>query len=113
AELNQAHLRGVRFVPIRFTPNDSKFKGQSCGGASILLTDRDRCDVVEIGITMAKILYRRYPRQIDIDKLDRLLGNKATLDAVKADKPLGEIKRNWAQGLEEFRKRRQKYLIYK
>ena len=113
AELNKAHLRGVRFAPIRFTPTDSKFKGQLCGGASILLTDRERCDVVDIGIIMAKTLYRLYPRQIDIDKLDRLLGHKTTLEAVKADSSLGEIKRAWAQGLDDFRKRRQKYLIYK
>jgi len=112
-ELNKVHLRGVRFVPIRFTPTDSKYKGQQCGGVSILLIDRDRCDVVDIGISIAKILYRSYPQQVEIDKLDRLLGHKATLDAIKADKSLGEIKRSWSAGLDQFKQRRAKYLIYK
>jgi len=113
AELNKLHLRGVRFVPIRFTPTDSKFKGQQCGGVSILLTDRDRCDVVDIGISIAAILYRSYPQQIEIDKLDRLLGHKTTLESIKAGKPLGDIKKSWSAGLEQFKQRRAKFLIYK
>jgi len=113
AELNKTHLRRARFVPVRFTPTDSKFKGKECGGVSILLTDRERCEVVDIGITIAKVLYRLYPRDVDIDKLDRLLADKATLDAIKADKPLGEIRKLWTPGLEEFRKRRARYLLYK
>jgi uncharacterized protein YbbC (DUF1343 family) len=113
AELNQAGLPGVRFVPIRFTPMDSTFKGQACGGVSILLLDRDHCDVVNIGITIAKTLHRLYPQQFDLDKFDRLLGHKATLAAIKANKPLAEIRKSWAEGLEEFRKRREPFLIYK
>jgi len=113
AELNKAELRGVRFVPIRFTPTDSTFKGQACGGVSILLTDREHCEVVDIGITIAKLLNRLYPQQFDIDKFDRLLGHKATINAIKANKPLAEIRQSWADALEEFKKRRAEYLIYK
>jgi uncharacterized protein YbbC (DUF1343 family) len=32
--LNQSGLAGVRFVPIRFTPDASKFAGQPCGGST-------------------------------------------------------------------------------
>lgn len=113
-ELNQLGLKGVRFVPIRFTPNDSVFKNQSCAGVNIILTDRDHCDVVDIGISIAKILHRWYPEQFDrYKKMDRLLLNKEVLTAIRADKSLVEIKQLYARDLEVFSKRREPYLLYK
>jgi uncharacterized protein YbbC (DUF1343 family)/CubicO group peptidase (beta-lactamase class C family) len=113
AELNRSGLVGVRFVPVRFTPTDSVFKGQSCAGVGIMLTDRERCQVVDIGITIAKVLHRLYPQQFGIDKFNRLLGDRATLDAIKADRPLAEIKKGWAPDLEKFQQRREAFLLYK
>jgi len=112
-ELNRAGLPGVRFVPIRFTPTDSTFKAQACGGVSILLLDREKCRVVSIGITIASILHRLYPEQFDLEKFDRLLGNKATIEAIRTGQSLAVIREHWTKGLEAFRQKREKYLIYK
>lgn len=112
AELNQAELKGVRFVPVRFTPTDSVFKGQSCAGVNIILLDREHCEVVDIGITIAKVLHRWYPQQFGIEKFNRLLGHRATLNAIKEDKPLAEIKKLWSKDLKEFEQRRAKHLLY-
>lgn len=112
-ELNKIGLKGVRFVPIRFTPNDSVFKNQSCAGVNIILTDRDHCDVVDIGLSIAKILHRWYPEQFGLKKMDRLLINKQVLAAIKEDKPLDEIKKLYAKDLEDFAKRREPFLLYK
>src|SRR5215217_1652826 len=38
--LNGRGLAGVRFVPVRFTPKASVFKGEECGGVNIIITDR-------------------------------------------------------------------------
>src|SRR4051794_19067572 len=35
AELNARRLRGVSFIPIRFTPRASKFQKEPCGGINI------------------------------------------------------------------------------
>ena len=59
--LNGAGLPGVRFVPIQFTPTYSVHKGQLCKGVYILLTDRDRCSVVDVGLLIAETLYRLLP----------------------------------------------------
>jgi uncharacterized protein YbbC (DUF1343 family) len=40
-ELNRAGLPGITFVPIRFTPKASVFKDQACGGAYLMLNDRE------------------------------------------------------------------------
>jgi uncharacterized protein YbbC (DUF1343 family)/CubicO group peptidase (beta-lactamase class C family) len=111
-ELNKAGLPGVRFMPVRFTPTDYVYKGESCAGVNIVLTDRDHCNSVDIGITIAKVLYRLYPDLFTVDKLDVLLVHKPTLDAIKADKPLGEIHALWAADLDKFKERRAKYLLY-
>ena len=42
--------------------------------------------------------------------LDRT--HNPTLEGIKAGKTLKEIRESWQGGLEEFKKRRQKYLIY-
>ena len=111
-ELNKAKLPGVKFLPVRFTPTDSVFKGESCGGVNIVLTDREHCNVVDVGITMAEVLNRFYPDDFKVDKVNVLMGNKATLEAIKEDKPLKDIHKLWTDGLEKFKKRREKYLLY-
>ncbi len=112
AELNRAGLPGVSFVPIRFTPTASVHKGESCGGVYIMLNDRDRCPVVELGVLMAQTLCRLYPKQFNPDKIAHLLLHPPTLEAIKAGKPLAEIRAAWQADLDQFRARRQKFLLY-
>jgi len=110
--LTSAGLPGVSFVPIRFTPTASIHKGQPCEGVSIILTDRDRCNVVDVGLLIAETLYRLYPKDFDPDKMRHLLVHPPTLAAIKAGKPLSEIRALWQKDLDEFMQRRAKYLIY-
>lgn len=112
AELNGAELPGVRFVPIRFTPKASIHRDQLCGGVYILLTDRERCNVVDVGLLIAQTLHRLYPNDFNADKTKHLLLDQATLDAIKAGKPLKDIRAAWQRELEEFEKRRAKFLMY-
>jgi uncharacterized protein YbbC (DUF1343 family)/CubicO group peptidase (beta-lactamase class C family) len=112
AELNQARLPGVRFVPIRFTPTTSVHKEKECGGVYIMLTDREACNVVDIGIVMAQTLVRMYPNDFKLDKISHLLFHPDTLEAIKSGKPLADIRTGWQKDIEDFQKRRAKYLLY-
>ena len=111
-ELNAAKLKGVRFVPIQFTPTYSTHKGQLCRGVFINLTDRDNCSAVDVGLQIAKTLHRLYPGQFPTQKLQPLLADPATLEALKSDQPLGQIRELWRPALEQFQKVRAKYLMY-
>ena len=113
AELNQAKLPGVRFVPIRFTPTYSTFKDQECGGAAIVVTDRDKLQAVDVGITIALTLQRLHPNDYALDKVQPLLRDKALIEAIKAHEPLASMKQSWAADLEQFKQRRARYLLYK
>ncbi len=110
--VNRAGLAGVRAVPIRFTPQASTFKDQPCGGVRLVVSDREALPAVDLGLTLALTLQRLYPGQFAVDKMLPLLTDRPTLDAIKAGKPLAEIKQGWATELAAFQKRRAAFLLY-
>ena len=112
-ELNDAELAGVRFVAIRFTPTASVFKDNACRGVYILVTDRDALNAVDVGVTLAVTLQRLYPNDFALEKVQALLQHQTAIDAIKAGKSLAEIKQLWLSDLDDFKKRREKFIIYK
>lgn len=113
SELNAASLPGVRFVPVRFTPNASVYKNQLCKGVNIILTDRQNCDVVDIGILIASKLQQLYSKEFGLDRFNRLLVHPPTLEAIRGGKSVASIKTSWNAQLNEFRTRREKFLLYR
>jgi uncharacterized protein YbbC (DUF1343 family)/CubicO group peptidase (beta-lactamase class C family) len=112
-QLNSAGLEGIRFVPIRFTPTASTFKDKECGGVYLVVTDRNRLNSVDVGIELARILFKKYPNDFAIQKMHPLVLENATIEDIKANKPLSEIKRRWAHDLLTFKMRREPFLMYK
>jgi uncharacterized protein YbbC (DUF1343 family) len=78
-----------------------------------MLNDRDHCNVVAVGLQIARTLYRLYPQEFNPDKMKNLLLHGATLAAIKADQPLDEIRATWRMDRVDFEQRRERYLIYK
>ncbi len=111
-ELNAAGLEGVRFVPVQFTPTYSVHKGQLCKGVYILLTDREKCNAVDVGLELILALHRLYSDQFPVDKIRHLLLHPPTLEAIKSGKTLAEIHALWQNDLDKFRAVRAKYLLY-
>jgi uncharacterized protein YbbC (DUF1343 family)/CubicO group peptidase (beta-lactamase class C family) len=111
-QLNGLGLPGVRFVPIQFTPTSSIHKGQLCKGVYVLLTDRERCNVVDVGLALATTLHRLHPQQFEVEKIRHLLLDDPTIDAIKAHKTVNEIRALWAPALQEFSQKRARYLLY-
>jgi uncharacterized protein YbbC (DUF1343 family) len=112
SQLNRAGLAGIRFVPIRFTPTASTFKDKPCGGVSMVVTDRDKLNAVDVGIVIALALQKHHPTNYALAKVQTLLQHQATIDAIKAGKTLNQIKQSWEAELTDFKRRRQKYLLY-
>ncbi len=113
ARLNSLGLAGIRFVPYRFTPDASKFRGQECGGVQIILTDRDAFDPIESGLSIIRELKNLFGDSFDVDHVDRLLFNKPILEKVKAsDKPC-RYTPLWKNDLDAFMKTRARYLLYR
>jgi uncharacterized protein YbbC (DUF1343 family)/CubicO group peptidase (beta-lactamase class C family) len=110
--MNAAGLPGIRFEPVRFKPVASVFKDKDCGGVSFVLEDRERCQPVDVGITLALTLQRLYPEDFDLEKVNVLLLDLVVLDAIRSGHTLAEIKEIWAGDLKAFKKRREEFLLY-
>ena len=112
AELNRAGLPGIRFIPVRFTPTYSTFKDKPCNGVAFTITDRNALNAVDVGLAIALTLERLYPKEFALAKVNTLLQHPATIEAIKAGKPLEAITGQWATELADFRKKREPFLIY-
>ena len=113
AYLNGRALPGVRFVPVRFTPRASVFKGEECGGVNIAVIERTRFRPVRAGLEIAVALRRLYPQDWKVDDYARLLVNADTLERVRRADDAEDIARAWQPRLEEFRRARAQALLYR
>ena len=112
AYLNGQRIAGLRFVPVRFTPSTSVFKGEECGGVNVIVTDRSRFRPVVSGIEIAVALRKLYPSEWKVESYLRLLVNKDVLERLKRGDSANDIARSWSAALDEFRAARAKVLIY-
>ena len=110
--LNGRGIPGVRFVPLRFTPNASVFKDEQCGGVNIIVTDRAAFRPLLAGIEIALALRQLYPHDWKIDSYLRLLANADTLERIKRGESARDIVASWDASLREFRRARAEILLY-
>ena len=111
--LNERNLKGVRFVPVRFKPNASVFKGEELGGVNIIITNRDAFESVRTGIEIACALRKLYPNDWEVDKYGRLLVNAGILEMLKRGDSADALAAAWQKSVAEFKNRRAPYLLYK
>jgi len=111
--LNEKNLSGVRFVPIRYKPTASVFKGEECSGINVIITNRETFEPIRTGLEIAVALRKLYPTEWKLEKYLNLIVNHQSFEKIKrADAP-EEIERAWQKDLDEFKKRRIQFLIYK
>jgi uncharacterized protein YbbC (DUF1343 family) len=112
AAMNALNVDGVSFVPVEFTPNASKFKDEKCEGCYVIVTDRQKIKPVEVGIAIVWQLQQMFPKEFKIDGVNRLLKSDKTMELLKSAKDWKEIPPTWGNDLSEFKKVREKYLLY-
>jgi uncharacterized protein YbbC (DUF1343 family) len=109
-ELEVLHLPGLAFTRIDFTPTTSISKDELCHGLRVTITDRRALRAVEAGVAIASTLSRLYGSQFAVDKMERLVRHKATIEAIRRGAPLSEIRALW--DTDAFVARRARYLLY-
>jgi len=67
----------------------------------------------ELGIELAAALHKLYPADFKIEKMQDLLLNQATYDALLAGLDPRRIAEEWEERLHVFMAMREKYLVYK
>jgi uncharacterized protein YbbC (DUF1343 family) len=111
--LNHRAIPGVQFAPAKFTPDSDLYKGQPCDGVSVKLTDRAALQTMRMGIEIAAVLIKLYPRNFETAKMIALVGNTATIKQLADGDDPAAIAGRWNADMETFRTVRAKYLLYR
>jgi uncharacterized protein YbbC (DUF1343 family)/CubicO group peptidase (beta-lactamase class C family) len=111
--LNARAISGVRFVPVSFTPSASNYLGETCQGVSVVLLDRNTLDAPELGVELASALHKLYLKDFKMERMEELLVNQATYEALAAGQDPRRVAEGWREAVQKFMELRGKYLLYK
>jgi uncharacterized protein YbbC (DUF1343 family) len=112
AELRDARLLGVEFVPLYFTPSASTNQGVRCGGVSLIISNPIQLNSVLLGLTLASVLNKLYADDFKMDSIGDVLGNASAMRMLKAAKTPSEVLNADSHNMQEFLAKRQKALLY-
>jgi len=121
--LSSLDLPGVKFRPCAFTPTFDKFKGQSCEGAFIHVTDQKKFQSLLTGIAVFATCYALGKGQFkwrddayefvnDIPAFDLLCGTDQVRKGIEAGASLETLVHGFDAERKGFLPLRRKYLIY-
>jgi uncharacterized protein YbbC (DUF1343 family) len=121
--LEREGLPGCRLRPCYFQPTFQKHAGRLCGGLQVHVTDRERYPSVLAGVAVLRAIYAQAPGQFEWkqppyeyvhDRLpfDVIAGTARLREQVAAGTPLAEIEAGWREGVADFERRRQAWLLY-
>lgn len=114
---------GLFLRPASFQPAFQKFAGRLCFGGQLHVVDRDSFESVYAALRILSFSIRecggdfrwkKPPYEYEYEKLpiDILFGSDKPRKALEAGEDPLEIRRSWISGENEFRKRRQDFLMY-
>jgi uncharacterized protein YbbC (DUF1343 family) len=120
-KLNMLKLPGINFQPINFIPkpeavvkSNLKFSKVLCKGVFLKINNTKNFKPVITGMKIIQTLFEMYPDSftINLGFFDRLLGTEKFRETLAAGKIDSYFQNEYKSGLEDFLKKRQKYLIY-
>lgn len=112
--LNALGLAGVYFRVQSFTPTFSKFRGQVCQGVQVHVVDRNRFDPISCVLHFLQQTLDLHPGELEFQDqmFDRLAGQPGLRTDLLQGVPVEQAVSSWRSGLESFRQRRARHLIY-
>jgi uncharacterized protein YbbC (DUF1343 family) len=123
ARLEKERLPGVTFRPVGFTPTFDKFRGESCSGAFIHVTDRLTFQSLRTGIAIFQAVHDvgggkfgwredAYEFVEDVPAFDLLCGTDQVRRGMEEGWPLDRLMEGFAAQAAAFEKQRRPYLLY-
>ena len=119
--LNRKQLPGVWFQPFFFSPFAFLFRDSFCQGCRLIITKRSSFRPVATSYHIMATLFSLYPEKFNLARLDadhiRRFDNANGTDLIRkklvSGEPAEKISQSYQTELEEFRKKREKYLLYR
>lgn len=114
--LSLRNIPGIRFEACSFVPLTAGFsyRGKSCYGVCVTELDKERLDPVLAGLHLVQAFYETHPKRFKAyegfatEVGDRGAWGLLTKNKMKPEKVL----EGWNQGLDRFKKQRERYLLY-
>ncbi|MCE5336896.1 MAG: DUF1343 domain-containing protein [Desulfobacteraceae bacterium] len=121
--LGGAGLEGTVFRPLTFEPAFDKYRGESCSGFQIHVTDRKRFRPYRLGLAIIRALREVHPERFawldppyeyEWEKLpiDILVGSEEVRRKIEAGTDLDVLEAEWQPDLNRFRENRSGCLLY-
>jgi uncharacterized protein YbbC (DUF1343 family) len=102
--LNQREIPGVRVYPTRVGAVE---------GVRFVITNRELFDSTRLGLEIAGALQALYPGQVDFGLNRRLIGNDDVVRRLKAGEDPRSIWQTFEDGVADFVRKREPYLLYR
>lgn len=122
-KLEATELPGCYLRPLVFQPTSGKWAEQPCVGFQIHVTDADSFLPYRTSIALLQAVmlcypeefsYKEPPYEYEFERLpmDLILGNKELRKGLEQGEVILDLERKWKPALDEFKEKRQKYLLY-
>lgn len=120
-ELNNLNCKFLSFKDTTFKPKSihgmamkPKYENKLCYGIKIKITDERKIEPVKFGIKLLYALHKLYPNQFKFKNnwIDKLIGTNKVREMIISNKNPGQIIEKWEKELTNFKKVREKYLLY-
>ncbi|KAL0488138.1 hypothetical protein AKO1_008960 [Acrasis kona] len=112
------YFEHVHLIPTYFTPDSGPHRGKQCYGVRLVMTHPpiyESTRSIPMAVVLLQSLLELYGEDqlnISADYMNKLVGTDQLLKDLRARKPVPDIVESWSNCLEEFKKRRSKYLLY-
>ena len=110
--IRQFRVTGIRAYARRLRPRASVFEDNLIDGVQFSVTDRDSFDPTHLGLALAAALRALYAERVDLNRTDKLIGNRSVVDDLLEGRSFRETTARLAGTLGEFRERRIRFLLY-
>jgi uncharacterized protein YbbC (DUF1343 family) len=114
--LSKRNIPGIRFEACSFIPTTPGFsyKGATCYGICLAVTDRDRLDPVQTGLYMVQAFYETHPQRFKAyEGFATEVGDREAWRLLAKSRMTPEkVLERWEGELQRFREIRKRYLIY-
>jgi len=119
--MNDYALPGIYFKPATYTPVNipgasgrPKYLDETVHGLNLIITDREQLRPLSVMVYLFSALKQYYPEEIELRTyLERLIGIESFRADINNIRQPEAILKEWEKDIEEFKKLRKKYLMYK